>query len=56
MRVIRHEDGTFSYPFKLERGAADQNVAIDILKNQGFKSSILNDAHAILNRRTKAQA
>ena len=56
VRVIRHEDGTFSYPFKLELGAADQNVAIDILKNQGFESSILNDAHAILNRSTKAQA
>lgn len=56
VRVIRHEDGTFSYPFKLERGAADQNVAIDILKNQNFESSILNDAHAILNRRTKSQA
>ncbi len=50
VRVVRHDDGTFSYPFKLEEGAADQNVAIDILKQEGFESSILAEAHAILNR------
>ncbi len=49
VRIIRHEDSSFSYPFKLEEGAADQNVAIDILQQQGFGSSILADAHAILN-------
>ena len=49
VRVARHDNGTFSYPFKLEEGAADQNVAIDILKEQGFNSSILDDAEALLN-------
>ncbi len=50
VRVVRHDDDTFSYPFKLEEGAADQNVAIDILKQEGFESSILAEAQAILNR------
>lgn len=54
VRVIRHEDGTFSYPFKLEEGAADQNVALDILANEGFESSILTDAHAIMNESAAA--
>ena len=48
VRVTEYADGSFSYPFKLEEGAADQNVAIKILQTQGFDSSILNDANAIL--------
>jgi DNA mismatch repair protein MutS len=48
VRVIHHSNGTFSYPFKLQEGAADQNVAIDILKQQGFSSSILDRAQEIL--------
>ncbi len=48
VRVVRYEDGSFSYPFKLEEGAADQNVAIDILKQEGFSSSILDKAYQIL--------
>ena len=50
VRVIRHKDGSFSYPFKLEEGFADQNVAIDLLKQEGFNVSILNEAQAILKR------
>jgi DNA mismatch repair protein MutS len=48
VRVVQHENGTFSYPFKLELGKADQNVAIQILQQQGFSSSILDNANAIL--------
>ncbi len=48
VRVVRYEDGSFSYPFKLEEGAADQNVALDILKQEGFSSSILDKAYEIL--------
>ena len=48
VRVVRHLNGIFSYPFKLQEGAADQNVAIDILKQQGFSSSILDRAQEIL--------
>jgi len=53
VRVIRHEDGTFSYPFKLEFGAADQNVALDILQQQGFAGSILEKAQEILAKKNK---
>lgn len=48
VRVAYKEDGSFSYPFKLEEGAADQNVAIAILQQQGFDTSILNDAQELL--------
>ena len=48
VRVVHHANGTFTYPFKLQEGAADQNVAIDILKQQGFSSSILDRAQEIL--------
>ena len=50
VRVVYNEDGTFSYPYKLTEGAADQTVAIDILKDQGFKGSILNKANKILGK------
>ncbi len=50
VRVVYNEDGTFSYPYKLTEGAADQTVAIDILKDQGFKGSILDKANKILGK------
>lgn len=43
VRVVRHEDGTITYPFKLEDGFATQNIAFDILKQQGFSSTIFDD-------------
>jgi DNA mismatch repair ATPase MutS len=48
VRVAYAQDGSFTYPFKLEEGAADQNVAIAILQQQGFDSSILDDAQELL--------
>jgi DNA mismatch repair protein MutS len=50
VRVIYNEDGSFSYPYRLTEGAADQTVAIDILKDQGFKGSILDKANKILGK------
>ena len=50
VRVVYNEDGSFSYPYKLTEGAADQTVAIDILKDQGFKGSILDKANKILGK------
>jgi DNA mismatch repair protein MutS len=50
VRVVYNEDGTFSYPYKLTEGAADQIVAIDILKDQGFKGSIVEKANKILGK------
>lgn len=49
VRVIKNSDGTLTYPFKLELGAADQNVAFDILKLEGLDGSIVADAYAALN-------
>lgn len=56
VRVVRHTDGSFSYPFKLQFGAADQNVAIEMLKNEGFETSIVQDALGILNDTVKVSA
>lgn len=50
VRVERHDNGTFSYPFKLAEGKADQNVAIEILQQQGFDTSILDSANTILEQ------
>ncbi|MCF7900128.1 hypothetical protein K9K77_01330, partial [Candidatus Babeliales bacterium] len=36
VRVDYKEDGSFAYRYKLEPGIADQNVAFDILKEEGF--------------------
>ncbi len=49
VRVVRHADGSFSYPYKLEKGAANQNVAFDILKSNGFDQSIIDDANRLLH-------
>ena len=42
-------DGSINYPYKLEQGISHQNVALDILRNQGFRSSILDQATEIVN-------
>lgn len=49
VRVLHNNDGTFSYPFMLEKGIADQNVALNIIQQQGFSSSILEEAQSILH-------
>ena len=56
VRVAYAADGSFTYPFKLEEGAADQNVAIAILQQQGFDSSILDEVQAILKDNSKTTA
>lgn len=48
--VIKMGDGSLVYPYRLQRGISDQHIAFDILRNQGFSSSILNDAQRILDR------
>jgi len=50
--TVNHlRDGNISYPFKLEPGISDQHIAIDILRIEGFNTKILDDAHAIINKR-----
>ncbi len=50
------ENGPLSYPFKLEPGISDQNVAFDILRQEGFDTAFLNKACACIatskNRKT----
>lgn len=50
--VTCHSDGTISYPFTLERGISDQHIAIDILRLEGFSSTILDTAYALINENT----
>lgn len=48
VRVIKQNDGTLYHPYTLERGASKEHVAIDILKNQGFSSEIIDNANQIV--------
>ncbi len=38
------------YPFKLEKGSSNQHIALDILKQEGYDSKILEDALSILKK------
>lgn len=42
-------DGAIEYPYKIVEGKTTQNIAIDILQNEGFARDILNTANAILD-------
>lgn len=46
--VAHDQDGNLTYPFKLEPGIANQNIAFDILKKEGFTDNFLNKAKKIL--------
>ncbi|MCK5632232.1 hypothetical protein KAH94_00625, partial [bacterium] len=48
--VEHQENGKIFYPYKIENGISDQHVAIDILRNEGFNSCILNEAQAIVKK------
>lgn len=50
--VEKHSDGTFTYPFKLAKGSANQNVAIEILQSEGFNSDILDKARELIKAQT----
>lgn len=36
------------YPFKLEQGSSQQHIALDILKQEGFDTAIINNAASML--------
>ena len=42
--------GKLMYPFKLEKGISDQHIALDILRDQGFDSEIIETAQEIIDR------
>ncbi|QQR48867.1 hypothetical protein IPF37_04880 [bacterium] len=46
-------NGEIWYPYKLERGISEQHVALDILRNQGIKGSVIDKAMEILKRDAK---
>lgn len=48
--INRDDTGAITYPYKLERGISHQHVALDILRNQGFAGSIIDDARDVVSR------
>lgn len=46
--VSKHSDGKLEYPFMLERGIADQNIAFDIMKKEGYASDFMEEAENAL--------
>ncbi len=42
--VIRNNDGTFHRPYKIEDGVSYQNIAIELLRNKGYDSVIIERA------------
>jgi energy-coupling factor transporter ATP-binding protein EcfA2 len=48
--VVKNPDGSIFYPHKLEEGASTQHIALDILRNQGFASSIIKDAQLVIQQ------
>ena len=48
VRVTKDQNGKIVYPFKLEVGKADQNIAFDILQEKGMNGSIIDDANEVL--------
>ncbi len=51
VRVNKQHDGRLEYPFTIEHGISDQNVALDMLRLEGFKGEILKEAENILRQR-----
>jgi DNA mismatch repair protein MutS len=47
--VIERPGERIQYPFKLERGVANQNVAFKILKEEGFGDEFLDQAQRVLD-------
>ena len=47
--VIERPGEKIQYPFKLERGISDQNVAFKILREEGFGDEFIDQAQQILD-------
>ncbi len=48
------KDGKILYPFKIEPGIANQTVALNILKQEGFDISFLAKAYTILAKKRES--
>lgn len=42
------DEGKISYPFAIEPGASKQNIVLDIMRNEGFNSAIIDQATQLL--------
>jgi DNA mismatch repair protein MutS len=49
--VGKKPDGKIAYPYKLQEGISNQNVALDILKEQGFFGHIIDEASELVKKR-----
>lgn len=48
--VIKHDDGSIEYPFKLGYGPSHQHVAFDIMRLAGVEGSVVDEASSIISR------
>jgi DNA mismatch repair protein MutS len=49
--IEKGPDNSFTFPYKLVEGISHQNIALDLLKKEGFDTAILNDAYSALNEK-----
>lgn len=49
VEVTRTADGKIKYPYKLLKGISHQHVALDILQEQGFDGSLVNQAQKLVD-------
>ncbi|MFH1643823.1 MAG: hypothetical protein ABIA74_01480 [bacterium] len=47
--VNKDEYGNIKFTYKLEQGLTDQKIALDLLRQSGFDSDILREAHEAMN-------
>ena len=47
--VVKKDDNSLEYPFKLEEGKTNQTIAIDILRAENFDPQIIKDAYAVMD-------
>ena len=49
---VNLDQSGISYPFKLEKGVSHQHIALDILRQGGYACSIVDEALAMLHKRS----
>jgi len=52
VRAIQRDDGSFTYPRILEEGPSNQHIALDILRNEGFAGSLIDEARDMVRSMT----
>ena len=48
--IERNADNEIVYPYKLEEGASDQHIALELLKKKGFENELVDDAISVCNK------